>query len=148
MAAGLDIRAARPADGASIAELAGELGYPTEPTELLRRMAALPADDDVWVVESDGLVVGWLHVAVHNSLTAGRHAEILGLIVRDGWRGRGAGRLLMDAAERSAMAHGLSMIRLRSRSERSGAHAFYAALGYQELKQQVVFSRQIEPSSG
>jgi hypothetical protein len=51
------LRRALPGDAAALAELSGELGYPAEPDEIERRLAALPPDDDVWVATVEGVVV-------------------------------------------------------------------------------------------
>ena len=138
------IRRAASSDTSELAELAGELGYPTTSGELARRLANLPPGDDVWVAELDGRVAGWVHAALRLSLVAEPHVEVLGLVVRAGCRGSGVGRLLMAAAEDSARAHGVALVRLRSGSHRDGAHAFYRALGYQEAKRQLVFVREVD----
>ncbi len=138
------VRPAESSDVAALAELAGELGYPTEAADLARRLAELLAGDDVWVAELDGRVVGWAHCTVRRSLVVEPHIEVMGLVVGEGWRGRGIGRLLMAAADRSARAHGVSVIRLRSSIHREGAHAFYLGLGYREHKRQAVFVREVD----
>jgi hypothetical protein len=50
----------------------------------------------------------------------------------------------MAAAERSASERGVSVIRLRSGSQRDEAHAFYRAVGYREQKTQLVFVREVD----
>jgi GNAT superfamily N-acetyltransferase len=132
-------------DAAALAELSGELGYPAEPDEIERRLAALPADDDVWVATVGDQVVGWVHCSVRRTLVVEPHIEILGNVVGERWRGRGVGRALMAAAEQSASNHGVLVVRLRSGSHRDGAHAFYRAVGYREQKTQRVFVRVVDP---
>jgi GNAT superfamily N-acetyltransferase len=140
----LVIRRAERSDAAALAELAGELGYPTEPAEMERRLAALPRGDDVWVAVLDGRVVGWAHCTVRRSLLIEPHIEVMGLVVGEPWHGRGVGRHLMAAAEQSARAAGVGSIRLRSGVQREGAHAFYLGLGYREQKRQAVFVRDMK----
>jgi ribosomal protein S18 acetylase RimI-like enzyme len=131
-------------DASALASLAGELGYPTDPAEMTRRLEALPPDDDVWVATVGDEVVGWGHCSVRLSLVVEPSIEILGIVVGERWRGRGIGRMLMERAERSAIQRGLSAVRLRSGSHREEAHGFYRALGYREIKQQRVFVRELE----
>ena len=143
------IRAAEPSDVAALAELAGELGYPTEPAAMADRLADLPAGDEILVALQDGVIVGWAHCAIHRSLVMEPHAEVLGLVVGEPMRGLGIGRHLMAAAEDWARAHQVPFIRLRSSAHRDGAHAFYLGLGYREQKRQVVFIRDLDlPRSG
>jgi GNAT superfamily N-acetyltransferase len=140
----LVIRRAGTSDTEALAELAGELGYPTEPAAMARRLASLPIQDDVWVAVVDGSVAGWAHCTVRRSLVVEPHVEVMGLVVGEAWRGRGVGRRLMSAAEQSARAAGVESIRLRSGVQRDGAHAFYRRLGYSDRKRQVVFVRDLE----
>ena len=138
------LRRALLGDAAALAELSGELGYPAEPDEIERRLAALPPDDDIWVATIDGVVVGWIHCSLRRTLVVEPHIEILGNVVGERWRGRGVGRALTAQAERSADERGVSVVRLRSGSHRDGAHAFYRAVGYREQKTQRVFVREID----
>jgi len=138
------IRRAMTGDAVALAELSGELGYPAEPDEIERRLASLPPDDDVWVATVEGVVVGWIHCSLRRSLVVEPGIEILGNVVGERWRGRGMGRALMAAAERSASDRGASVVPLRSGSHRDDAHAFYRAVGYREQKTQRVFVREID----
>jgi len=137
------LRRALAGDAAALAALAGELGYPTEPAELGWRLESLPSDDEVWVALVEDEVVGWIHCAVRRSLLVEPSIEIRGIVVGEKWRHRGIGRSLMELAERLAAERGLSAVRLRSGAQRDGAHAFYRALGYRELKTQRVFIRDL-----
>jgi hypothetical protein len=49
----------------------------------------------------------------------------------------------MELAERSASDQGVSAVRARSGIHRLEAHDFYRALGYREIKQQRVFTREL-----
>ena len=59
----------------------------------------------------------------------------------EGLRGHGAGRALIEAAVAWARERGVKTLRVRSRAQREGAHAFYEALGFERVKTQVVFRR-------
>jgi GNAT superfamily N-acetyltransferase len=138
------IRRAVAGDEAAIAELSGELGYPAETADIERRLVALPPDDDVWVATIDDAVVGWIHCSLRRTLVGEPRIEILGNVVGELWRGRGVGRALMAQAERSALDRGVSVVRLRTGSQRAGAHEFYRAVGYRDQKTQLVFVRELE----
>jgi ribosomal protein S18 acetylase RimI-like enzyme len=53
------------------------------------------------------------------------------LVVDPNQRRRGAGRLLMEHAERIATEAGCELVELTSAIDRADAHAFYRALGYE-----------------
>jgi GNAT superfamily N-acetyltransferase len=140
---GVSTRAAVPADCAAIAALAGQLGYRVGREDVERRLATLPAGDEVLVAESDGRVVGWVHCALGRSLLIEPHVLIQGIVVDEAWRGRGIGRRLMAEAELFARRRGVGLVRLRSASHRAEAHRFYDALGYRRSKTQQVFVRDL-----
>lgn len=60
-----------------------------------------------------------------------RVAFVDSLGVLETWRGRGAGRMLMDAAEGWARTHGAERLHLNVWEFNEGAIAFYERLGYQ-----------------
>jgi GNAT superfamily N-acetyltransferase len=140
----VEVREATDADAAAIARLTVELGYAAEPGEVARRLADLPAGHHVFVaVDPAGAPVGWVHVNRSVSIQSGPRAEIGGLVVAAGWRGRGVGSALMDRAEAWAREHGLAAVVLRSNVRRAGAHEFYQGRGYDRVKTSVVFRRDL-----
>jgi ribosomal protein S18 acetylase RimI-like enzyme len=137
------IRPAATADAPAIAELAGQLGYPAEASVLAARLASLDDRSTVYVAESDGAVVGWIHCCERRTLGSDPQAEVLGLVVAEDQRGRGIGRALMARAEDWANERGFACVRLNSAVHRDGAHGFYSALGYTEIKRQAVFVKHL-----
>lgn len=139
------IRTAVPADAAVLADLAGQLGYPTSPAEMLERLHGLAAHGrgEVLVAESEGVVRGWLHVLDVHTLETPAHGEIAGLVVDAGARSRGVGRELVAAAEAWAAAHGLPLLRVRSNVVRERAHRFYERLGFRRVKTSAVFAKEL-----
>lgn len=130
------------ADSNRVAELAGQLGYPATASRIAERFERIEAVGDAAVMVAEdpsGRVVGWVHVCSRRLLESEPHAEIGGLVVDSGARGRGVGRALVHAAEQWARQQGLDAIRLRSNVIRSDAHAFYRRLGYEILKTQDCF---------
>jgi len=145
-AAPVTVRVAAPADASQIARLSGQLGYPTTPEEAAQRLAQLEGDarHAVYVAESaPGQVVGWIHVEECRLIEADKRAEINGLVIEEGHRSRGTGRILMGHAEQWARARGCRAVVLRSNVIRNRAHAFYEKLGYQTLKTQKYFRKNL-----
>jgi GNAT superfamily N-acetyltransferase len=66
-------------------------------------------------------------------LVSERIGEVKRLFVAHHVRGRGLGRRLMGELERHAREHGLTQLRLDTRSDLVEARALYAALGYEEV---------------
>jgi hypothetical protein len=60
------VRRAASKDAGRIAQLSGELGYPATPSEIKVRLRELRPSklDAVFVGESGGEVIGWVHVSV------------------------------------------------------------------------------------
>ena len=125
------IRDARAADAAAIAELLGELGYPaTGPVVTSRLERLVIVGDRVFVAEADGKVVGLAHLHVSPTIEHERPAAKLGaLVVAESHRGRGIGRLLVEAVEQEATARGCGRFFVTTAERRDDAHAFYERLG-------------------
>ena len=140
----LKIRRARPSDVARLAELSGELGYPTTATEMKVRLRRVkPANNAIFVGEDGGEVVGWIHVSVSYLLEVPLRAEINGLVVGEAARSRGAGARLLEAAEAWARTKKCEGMSVRSNVIRARAHAFYERNGYEHYKTQKSFRKQL-----
>jgi GNAT superfamily N-acetyltransferase len=137
------IRRARKSDVTRLAELSGELGYPTTAKEMKERFASLkPATQHaVFVAESAKNIVGWIHVSVTPLLEVPRRAEVNGLIVAEGNRSSGAGALLLEAAEKWARSKSCKSMSVRSNVIRERAHVFYERHGYEHYKTQKTFRK-------
>lgn len=144
------IRSAVEADANAIAILSGQLGYPARTAEIEDRLRRIETEGDgrVFVAEVRGTVVGWVHVYGAHVLESPPHAEIGGLVVDEGHRGRGIGIELMTAAERWAASMSYATVRLRSNVIREAAHNFYRRSGYSETKRQAVFSKSVFAGGG
>jgi GNAT superfamily N-acetyltransferase len=138
------VRAAREADAPGVAELSGQLGYPSTLEQARIRLAGLVADTDhaVFVAElPEAPLAGWVHVFLYLVLEADLRAEIGGLVVDAACRRRGVGRALMRRAEEWAAQKGCATVTLRSNVIREEAHAFYRSLGYSVTKTQHAFRK-------
>jgi GNAT superfamily N-acetyltransferase len=140
----LKIRRAKISDAARIAELSGQLGYPSTPAEIARRLRYIkPASQHAVVVaESAGSkIIGWLHVSMEPLLEVDRRAEVNALVVADDERSRGAGALLLQHAEGWARQRGCQHMSVRSNILRERAHKFYIRNGYEHYKTQKAFRK-------
>ena len=143
----ITIRLARTADTERIAELCHQLGYPSSPEEVQRRLRQIRqgASHAVFVAERlNGTVVGWVHVHVRPLVVADLQAEIGGLVVSEDYRRRGVGRMLMEQAEQWTREMGVGIVQVRSNVVREGAHAFYESTGYDKVKASLTFHKALE----
>lgn len=145
--AAVAIRRAARADADAIAQLSGELGYPTDRATMARRIQALSASADhaVFVACRADRLVGWIHVAAVRHLQADTRAEIGGLVVASEVRGERIGARLVRAAEEWAADAGLATIVVRSQIAREAAHRFYEREGYARTKTSAVFTKSLTP---
>jgi GNAT superfamily N-acetyltransferase len=139
----MPIRRCRLADAQAVADLATELGYPTDAARAGARLAWLlgRAEDAIFVAEHEGAVVGWLHACETYSLESGPGVEIAGLVVAAPHRGQGFGKALVQAALAWAAERGFAAMRVRSNVVRQETHRWYQAAGFEIVKTQAVFSR-------
>jgi len=141
------IRATQPADSAQIAELSGQLGYPASAVAIASRLARLLAHPDhhcVFVaVDGEPTLLGWIHAGFSDLLEYDQRGEIFGLVVHESARGRGVGGALVAAAEQWVLEHGCAEIGVHSNVVRKESHPFYERVGYERIKSQHVYRKQI-----
>jgi predicted N-acetyltransferase YhbS len=122
------------ADAPAVARLVDQLGYPTYPAEIVRRLDRLAANlaTHAVVAVDRGTAIGVGVVHFIDILEGDRPlAALVMLIVDDAHRGRGVGTALIRELEREAEARGSFAISVHSGRHRVGAHAFYRHLGYE-----------------
>jgi GNAT superfamily N-acetyltransferase len=141
-----EIREALPQDYPRIAELAGQLGYPSSPDEISKRLDGMGRSNEhaVFVAQlASGEIAGWLAVFVYRVVEADARAEISGFVVDERYRSQRVGMHLLARAERWAREKGCRAIGLRSNVIRDRAHAFYESHGYQHVKTQKSFRKDL-----
>jgi GNAT superfamily N-acetyltransferase len=138
----LNIRKAKKSDASLLAILSGELGYPTTTAEMESRLEILfsKSDNGIYVAELDSLV-GWIHVAIIQSLESNPFVEICGLVVAESQRGKGIGTRLVEMAESWVQEKGYNHIRVRTNVLRKETRRFYKQVGFQSKKTQEVFDK-------
>jgi len=133
----VEIRPMRVDDLSRVAELSAQLGYPVSRNHLEDRFSRLvDAGHSLLVAQSEGRVIGWIHVHLQLLLESEPHAEIAALVVEASARRHGAGRALVLEAERWSRQHGIERLRVRSNITRHEAHLFYPSLGFTTTKTQ------------
>lgn len=141
---GTAVREALKSDAARVAVLSAQLGYPISEEHARARLSELNAERTVLVaVVPRAGVVGWIGVSASVTLTSSDRAEIEGLVVEDEYRSNGIGKLLLDAAERWARQRGCTAMRVLSNVVRDRAHRFYERWGYDILKTEYVFNKEL-----
>lgn len=142
----MNLRPARQEDATAIASLVAQLGYKAAAPDVADRLARVLARSGqrFIVAESDGRVLGWVHVEVSESVDTGVFAHVAGLVVDRAYRRQGIGAALMAEAEGWARQQGCAVIRLRSSSTRTPAHRFYEGLGYSNVKTQYSFVKALD----
>jgi GNAT superfamily N-acetyltransferase len=99
----------------------------------------------VLVAERDGRVVGKLELFTAWKSTYGRFALIRRFVVAEEMRGKGVGRLLLDAATEHAQAEGCAFVELTVDVTNPEAHAFYKREGFAVDRVEVIMRK---PLSG
>jgi len=128
------VREASVNDAAAVAELLGELGYPTSPAQAAQRIERITADPStsLIVAEADSELAGFGALHVQNLVERDEPGcEVAGLVVGERFRRRRIGELLMQALENEARRRGATIMVLNTAHRRADAHAFYEALGYE-----------------
>jgi predicted N-acetyltransferase YhbS len=143
----LVIRRAEAGDGKELAQLASQLGYPMRKSEVERQLVSLAKEEGhaVFVAELGGYgIVGWIHMMPRQLLYSPGLTEIGGLVVDAEHRRKGVGRALIHAGEQWAKEQGYSRIVVRSNAVRKEAHDFYPSLGYDSVKTQKVYRKELK----
>ena len=139
------IRRARASDVTRLAELSGQLGYPTAEKQMAKRLRGVLKDRGAvcFVAETkEQGVIGWVHMSTTPLIEVERRAEVHGLVVDERTRSQGAGWLLLDAGEKWARKKGCKGVSVRSNVIRERAHGFYLRHGYEHYKTQKAFRKQ------
>ena len=129
------IRAAALSDAPSVAQLVSQLGYQTTVAQMESRLQAMLARPEyvLFLAETNHTVVGLVGAYLTLGLELdGPYGRLGGLVVDEGWRGQGIGRMLLEAVEGWLKGRGASLLLITSGKHRLEAHTFYRHLGYAE----------------
>ncbi|MFN7249870.1 MAG: GNAT family N-acetyltransferase [Anaerobacillus sp.] len=130
------IREARKLDIVGLAELMGELGYPTDINEMEYRMSNILSNNtyQTFVYEEDEKLLGMIGMILcYRFEKSESYIRVVAFVVNSELRGKGIGTKLLEAAENWAKNQGANMISLNSgnRTERNDAHQYYIRRGFE-----------------
>jgi (aminoalkyl)phosphonate N-acetyltransferase len=130
-------------DAEEVAELCRQLGYPSSPEDLRRRIEerSRSVDSIALAAVLNDRIAGWIDACIERHLQSPASAVIGGLVVRDDARGGGIGRRLCLEIEQWARDKSVPLLRVRSQIVREDAHRFYLREGYRKVKTSVVFEK-------
>jgi N-acetylglutamate synthase-like GNAT family acetyltransferase len=132
------IREAGARDAAAVCALLAELGYADDLARVAARVEELERDSASFllVAEADGAIVGLASATTIPLLhEEGRWCRLSAIVVTEGRRRGGSGRLLVEEVEARARDQGCRYLEVTSgeRPERAAAHAFYEAVGLEQV---------------
>jgi GNAT superfamily N-acetyltransferase len=142
----LAIRPAEPADAAALTVLYSELGYPASPKDIEERLRAVLRNGDHALFVADdgaGAIAGCVHGSVLPILENDLTLQIFAMVVSEKHRREGIGRRLVAAVEDWGRSRGCAVSYLRCNIKREPAHAFWAAVGYENRKTQFAFRKKL-----
>ena len=120
-----------------------QLGYDVEVNDITANISEIrERQGEVFVAKIDDEVIGCINAIIDVRLAAGITGEIVTLVVLEQYRSKGVGKALLAVAEKW-LAQKISRIRVRTNSIRTQAHQFYRNAGYQELKTQKIFKKDL-----
>lgn len=141
------VRSACATDAARIGCLFVELGYPDAATGLEARLQQQIADADtgIFVATKGGEPVGVLVMHILAPLHVARPwAVVSALVVDERCRAHGVGAILIAHARQAAAARDCAHLELSCSERRTGAHAFYEAQGFAEVRKR--FKKELRKS--
>jgi GNAT superfamily N-acetyltransferase len=100
-------------------------------------------DNGIYVAELDS-IIGWIHVALIQTLESNAFVEICGIVVAESYRGSGIGTRLIAVAESWAREKECYQLRVRTNIVREKTRMFYQQVGFQLKKTQNVFDKFIQ----
>lgn len=139
----VSFRFAQFSDLPELVSLMSQLGYETCEMKLQTLIKEIRhGAGEVFVAEYGSNVVGCVNAVIDVRLAEGRVGEVASLVVDDAWRGRGLGRSLIHMAE-EWLSSRVNHVRIRANARRIDAHSLYQSSGYEPLKQQIVFIKDV-----
>jgi len=108
-----------------------------------KRINKLPGDDRLLLAVEGERLYGYAHLRIDHDLIDSETAVVVSVVVREDRRRQGVGSRLIAASETWARQSGRSRLLLRTDVVRTGAHAFFVALGYDGSSTQLEFIRHL-----
>ena len=142
----MHIRPATTDDAYAVSHLSAQLGYYLSIDDSRSNLERLKEseDDIVFVAESDGEVIAWIHVFYAVRVETKPFCEIAGLVTDKAYRGKGVGSQLIYKACEWCRLKSVDSLRVRTNVVRTETHKFYERAGFKLDKQQRVYGMSIE----
>lgn len=119
----------------------------TEMERILRDFAASDREDAFICRAEDGSPVGFCNLSVRSDYVEGSKTSpvgfVEGIFVRDAYRGRGIGRMLIAAGERWTRERGMTELGSDAEIENARSHAFHTGVGFSEAGRSVWFIKKL-----
>lgn len=128
-------------DAEAITALSHQLGYSISLSETTANIEKVVSSKDncIYTALCDGNTAGWIHAFIAIRIETAPFVEIGGLVVDENYRGEGVGKALIAEVKNWCLEKNINTLRVRCNTKRLEAHKFYAALGFQQNKEQKVF---------
>ena len=141
----LNVRIANKEDVEAITQLSNQLGYKAISKEIEFRLTSILSlkDNCVFVATEGDLIIGWIHGFYAMRIESAPFVEIGGLVIDENNRRKGIGRILVQHVIEWANHMHVATVRVRCNTIRKEAHQFYHRIGFDELKEQKIFSRKV-----
>lgn len=138
----LHIRALEVNDFESIAALSNQLGYKAAPEKTKEIIVEILSSKDncAFVVTDTETVIGWIHAFYSLRIESDPFVEIGGLVIDKNYRRSGFGNMLVQKVAEWAKVKNISTLRVRCNTIRKESHQFYRNIGFEEVKEQKIFS--------
>jgi len=142
----IQIRKAEIKDSYIISELCFQFGYETNVPQIKSRLTNILLDKDncVFVAETNGKVVGWIHAFFSYRVESSPFVEIAGFVVDERYRNMGIGKKLLDSVCNWTKSIAQVKIRVRCNTKRLETHTFYKKNNFIEVKEQKIFEKFLE----
>ena len=128
------IRTAEHRDIAVLAELMGELGYPTTEEQMAKRFTTIQQDSNyhTFVAVDDQEIVGMIGCFKGLSYEKDEsYLRIIALVVKSSRRKTGVGALLVNHVQEWAYQHDIKKIAVNTGNRRVESHEFYKKMGFE-----------------
>lgn len=141
------IRQSRIQDADRIRILSEQLGYNSTLKQIEQRLKKIQSNAAhilyVTTVIND-YVVAWGHASVTDLLMLPNQVILWGLVVDEHYRNQGIGQALIQSIEQWANQLDCAGIMLYSNIKRQETHLFYKKNGYTNIKQSLVFAKNLD----
>ena len=124
-------------DFESLTPLFSDLGYPSEPYSIKKRLTGILEDKSYYLIGVDfgGKIAGLCgYCVMHQFESDEQYVRILALVVGGKYRGQGYAQAMLQFVEEWCKIQGINIMTLNSgtRDERKDAHEFYQKYGFHQ----------------